>query len=67
MQKLVVKKLPLFVLAAGGKLAVWAERDGIARYVFTPKYNPSLQPRLGLGYGVAALNPAKAAAPFNQT
>lgn len=49
------KKLPLFVLAAGGKLAVWAERDGVARYVFTPKYNPSLQPRLGLGYGVAAL------------
>lgn len=49
------KKLPLFVLTAGGKLAAWAERDGIARYVFTPKYNPSLQPRLGLGYGVAAL------------
>jgi glucose/mannose-6-phosphate isomerase len=49
------KKLPLFVIAAGGKLGSWAARDGVARYIFNPKYNPSLQPRLGLGYGVAAL------------
>lgn len=49
------KKLPLFVIAAGGKLGTWAARDSVARYIFHPKYNPSLQPRLGLGYGVAAL------------
>ncbi|HRH33092.1 MAG TPA: SIS domain-containing protein [bacterium] len=32
-----------------------AERDNIAHYFFSTKSNPSGQPRLGLGYGIASL------------
>jgi len=49
------KKLPLFVITTGGKLAAQAVRDNTPRYIFEPRFNPSRQPRLGLGYGVAAL------------
>lgn len=49
------KKLNLFVITTGGALAQRAQRDQVFSYIFQPKYNPSHQPRLGLGYGIASL------------
>lgn len=49
------KRLPLFVITTGGKLAQLAQADKVPSYIFEPKFNPSKQPRLGLGYGMASL------------
>ena len=45
----------VFVVASGGKLADLATKNSFDRYIFTPKFNPSNQPRMGLGYSIAAI------------
>lgn len=42
----------LLIICAGGKLAQLAKRYKIPAYIFNPIYNPSNQPRMGLGYSV---------------
>ncbi len=49
------KKLNLFVITTGGVLAQRTQKNQVPSYIFQPKYNPSHQPRLGLGYGIASL------------
>ncbi len=45
----------VFVQATGGALGRAAKRESIPAYIFTPRENPSNQPRLGLGYGIFGL------------
>lgn len=47
------KHLPVFIISSGGKLATLAKKYKLASYIFNPKDNPSAQPRLGTGYGIA--------------
>ncbi len=47
------KKLPLIIITTGGKLARLAKNKKIPAYIFEPFYNPSNQPRMGLGYSIA--------------
>jgi len=49
------KKAQIFGIATGGKLAEILEDNKIPSYIFEPKANPSGQPRLALGYSVAAI------------
>ncbi|MBI3291031.1 hypothetical protein HYZ76_01985, partial [Candidatus Falkowbacteria bacterium] len=44
----------IFGIASGGKLAAEIKRGRMPGYVFDPKANPSNQPRIGLGYTLAA-------------
>lgn len=44
----------LFGIASGGKLAQLIKQGKILGYVFQPTFNPSAQPRMGLGYSLAA-------------
>jgi len=45
----------VFGIATGGKLAELLEKNGDSKYIIDPKNNPSGQPRLGLGYSIAAI------------
>jgi glucose/mannose-6-phosphate isomerase len=45
----------IFILASGGKLAEAAANFKIPAYIFTPQFNPSNQPRIGLGYNTTAI------------
>lgn len=49
------KGCEIFVITTGGKLAELAKTAGKKAYVFDPKYNPSGQPRMALGYSSSAL------------
>lgn len=40
---------------SGGWLAQFFRENNLPGYIFSPKHNPSGQPRLGLGYGIFAL------------
>lgn len=42
-------------ITTGGPLAKMLSRAKVPAYIFNPKYNPSRQPRMGLGYMVTAL------------
>lgn len=44
----------VFLITTNGKLAKWAKKDHQPAYVFKAPFNPSGQPRLGVGYSVAA-------------
>lgn len=52
--KAFVKKAEIFGITTGGKLAEFLKKEKIPAYIYEPKENPSNQPRLGLGYSVAA-------------
>ncbi|RJR30634.1 SIS domain-containing protein [Candidatus Parcubacteria bacterium] len=39
-------------LASGGRTAEFFKKNKLPAYIFTPKFNPSNQPRLGTGYSV---------------
>jgi len=41
-------------ITAGGRLAELIKKNDIAGYVFDPIFNPSAQPRIGLGYSIGA-------------
>jgi glucose/mannose-6-phosphate isomerase len=45
----------IFILTAGGKLAQIAKDQHLPHYIFNTKFNPSSQPRMGVGYSVIAL------------
>lgn len=49
------REAKIFVIAAGGKLGQLARQHNLDRFLFDPKFNRSGQPRLGLGYSIAAL------------
>ncbi len=51
----VAKKLPVFVIAAGGKLIDLARANALPIYILNPKFNPSNQPRLAVGYSIGAI------------
>lgn len=46
------RKAKIIGLTAGGKLAKFLRRNNYPSYIFKPTYNPSGQPRMGLGYSV---------------
>lgn len=46
------RKAKIMGLAAGGKLSDFLRRNNYPAYIFKPNYNPSGQPRMGLGYSV---------------
>jgi len=46
------RKAKLLIICAGGKLARVAKRYRIPAYIFKPRFNPSNQPRMGLGYSI---------------
>lgn len=49
------KKAQIFTITTGGTLAGISEDNNKDRYIFNPKFNPSNQPRLALGYSVGSL------------
>ena len=49
------KKAKITAITAGGKIADFIKNKGFPGYLFTPKHNPSGQPRIGFGYGVGGL------------
>lgn len=53
--QVVEKRLPVFVIAAGGKLIDIARENGLPVYILNPKFNPSGQPRLAVGYSIGAI------------
>jgi glucose/mannose-6-phosphate isomerase len=42
-------------IASGGLLAAKLKKEKVPAYIFSPKYNPCNQPRMGLGYMFAGL------------
>ncbi|GIK83621.1 MAG: bifunctional phosphoglucose/phosphomannose isomerase [Patescibacteria group bacterium] len=42
----------IMVIAAGGTLETFAKENGYTMYKIDPKYNPSNQPRMAIGYAV---------------
>ncbi len=51
----VSKKAQVFIVTTGGKLAELAKEEDLISYVFRPTYNPSNQPRMGLGYSLGVI------------
>lgn len=52
------RKAKIIIICAGGTLATLAKKHRIPAYVFDPRFNPSGQPRMAVGYsliGVATL------------
>jgi len=45
----------IFGMATGGKLAQFLKDEELPGYIYDPKYNPSGQPRMSLGYQTTAL------------
>ena len=45
----------IFCITTGGKLAEIAEKEKLPIYIINPKNNPAKQPRMALGYSVAAV------------
>lgn len=50
-----IKKCKIFGITTGGKLAQILTEEHIPSYIFEPKHNPSLQPRMSLGYASGAV------------
>lgn len=48
------RKCQIFAIATGGQLADLAKKSKLPAYIFKARYNPSGQPRMGLGYSIAA-------------
>ncbi|MEA3398714.1 MAG: SIS domain-containing protein [Patescibacteria group bacterium] len=44
----------IFGITSGGKLGRWIKQGKMPGYIFEPNFNPSGQPRMGLGYSLAA-------------
>jgi glucose/mannose-6-phosphate isomerase len=45
----------IFILASGGKLAQIAKDQNLPHFIFSPRHNPSNQPRMGLGYNIMTI------------
>ncbi|HUW21911.1 MAG TPA: bifunctional phosphoglucose/phosphomannose isomerase [Candidatus Bathyarchaeia archaeon] len=48
------RKCQIFVITTGGKLREMVRKNKLMAYFIEPKFNPAGQPRLGLGYSMAA-------------
>ena len=48
-------KAKVLTISTGGELADKASNDGVPGFVFKPQFNPSNQPRLGIGYSTISL------------
>lgn len=46
------KKCKIVGITSGGMLGEWLKKHRYPSYLFNPIYNPSKQPRIGLGYGL---------------
>lgn len=46
------RQAKVFVITTGGKLLAYAKKNKLDYYHVDPKFNPSRQPRLGLGYSI---------------
>lgn len=46
------KNAQIMIIAAGGKLKEIAEENNYTFYLVNPKYNPSNQPRMAIGYSI---------------
>lgn len=51
-QAAINRGLPVIIITSGGRLAQQAKKYHLPAYIFKPSFNPSGQPRLGLGYSV---------------
>ncbi len=49
------KHVPVYFVAAGGKLADLAEANNLPIYKIDPHFNPSGQPRMAVGYSIGAI------------
>ncbi len=49
------RKAKIIIICAGGALARAANRFRIPAYIFTPQFNPSNQPRMGIGYSLIGI------------
>lgn len=47
------KQAKIIIIASGGKLGEIAEKNNLPYYKINPKYNPSNQPRMAVGYAIA--------------
>jgi glucose/mannose-6-phosphate isomerase len=54
LNKAIKNKCKIVAITAGGKLADKAKAKKIPAYIFDPVFNPSGQPRMGLGYSIMA-------------
>ena len=43
----------ILLISTGGTVARYAKRYRIPAFIFSPEFNPSNQPRMGLGYSIA--------------
>jgi len=55
LKEAVARNANIFIITSGGKLAQIAMEKKYPAYIFEPRFNPSNQPRLGLGYNIMAL------------
>ncbi len=55
LQEALQRHAAVYILSSGGKLAEVAQSNHLPAYVYQPKYNPAGQPRMGLGYSLAAV------------
>lgn len=49
------RRAQVYIITSGGRLAQIARDRQLPNYVFTPRFNPSNQPRQGLGYIIVSL------------
>ncbi|MCH7492331.1 SIS domain-containing protein [Patescibacteria group bacterium] len=49
------RQAKIIIICAGGRLAQIAKRYNIPAYVFDPRFNPSNQPRMGVGYSLVGI------------
>lgn len=49
------KNAKIFVITTDGNLAKLKESENLSGYIFDPKFNPSKQPRLSLGYSITSI------------
>jgi len=45
----------IFGIATGGKLKEFLQQNNLKSFIIDPKFNPSNQPRMGLGYSIATV------------
>ncbi|MEA2056791.1 MAG: SIS domain-containing protein [Patescibacteria group bacterium] len=54
-QKAIEKDCQLMAITSGGKLQKITQDNDIPTYIIDPKYNPSNQPRMAIGYALAGM------------
>lgn len=54
----------IFCISTGGKLAEFMRQNNLEGYIIDPKFNPSNQPRMGLGYSIISVLGALAQCQF---